>query len=235
MKKITVFFLLFSVLFAEAQLPVSMASNESPALDSAANLYFASRGQASVIYNGRIFYGYPGIIGDAFYPSAGWKKSSLLYDGSWYHNISMMYDIHKGQVVVRHPNNVSICLFSERVQKFYYDGQIFVRLNPDPGNVLNPGFYQQLSEGKITIVVAREKKIEEKIVDLTLERRFISFNTYYALKDGKYYLVKKQKTLLNLLKDQKQNIVKHLKKEKLKYKHDPEKTIMAIAEFYNQF
>jgi len=234
MKKILVFFLLFSVLFAEAQLPVSVDRNESPAIDSAANLYFAARGQASVIYSGRIFYGYPGIIGDAFYPSGGWQKGSLIYDGSRYHNIAMMYDIHKGQVVIRHPNKISICLFSERVQKFYYDGKIFVRLKPDAGNVLNPGFYQQLSEGRITVIVAREKKIEEKIVDLSLERRFISFNTYYALKEGNYYLIKKQKTLIALLKDQKQNILKHLKKEKLKYKHDPEKTITAIAEFYNQ-
>ena len=116
---------------------------------------------------------------------------------------------------------------------FYFDGQIFVRLDPGPGNGLNPGFYQQLSAGKITIIVAREKKIEEKIVDLTLERRFISFNTYYALKDGSYYLIKKQKTLLTLLKDQKQNVLKHLKKEKLKYKREVEKTIVAMAEFYN--
>jgi hypothetical protein len=197
MKKVFVFFILFPVLFSEAQFPVSMGGNQSPALDSAANLYFTSRGQSSVIYNGRIFYGYPGIIGDAFYPSDGWQKGSLLYDGTWYHTISMRFDIHKGQLVVRHPNNISICLVNERVQKFFYDGQIFVRLNPDPDNVLNTGFY-------------------------------------HALKDGKYYLVKKQKTLLNLLKDQKQNVIKHLKKENLKYKHDPEKTIMAIADYYNQ-
>ena len=80
-----------------------------------------------------------------------------------------------------------------------------------------------------------QKKIEEKIVDMTVERKFVSFNTYYVLKDGNYYLVNKQKSLLNLLKDKRQNIPKHLKKEKLKYKHDPEKTIIAIAEFYNQY
>lgn len=234
MKKILGLFLFFPVLFAAAQSPVSMSGKESPPLDSAASLYFAARGQASAIYNGRVFYGYPGISGDAFYPSRDWQRGSLLYDGSWYNDILLMYDIHRGQVLIRHPNTMSICLFNERVQKFSYDGRTFVRLNPDKDNILKSGFYQRLSEGKITIIVARQKSIEEKIVDLTFERKFISSNTYYALKDGNYYLINKQKTLLTLLKDKKQIILKHLKKEKLKYKHDTEKTIVTIAELYNQ-
>lgn len=235
MKKIFVFFLFFTGLSAEAQSGAGVSDHEPASTDSAAHLYFATLGSASAIYNGKLFYSYPGVIGDPFYPSGGWRKGSLLYDGSWYHDMPMMYDIVKDQVVSRHPNTISICLVSERVAKFYYDGQTFVRVITDRDKVLKTGFYQQLIGGKVTIIVARQKKIEEKIVDISLERRFVSVNTYYAFKDGQYYPVTRQKSLLDLLKDKRQSILKHLKKEKLKYRHDPEKTILAIAEFYNQF
>jgi hypothetical protein len=234
MKKVLGSFLFFPVLFASAQSPVSRSDNGSTAPDSAANLYFAVLGNASAIYNGRVFYGYPGIKGDAFYPSGGWQKGSVLYDGSWHHDISLMYNIHKDEVVIRHPNSMSVCPFNERVDKFYFGEYAFVRLAPDKDNVIKGGFYQQLSKGKVTIMVARQKKIEENIVDLAVERKFVSSNTYYALKDGHYYLVDKKSSLLNLLKDKRQSIMKQLKKEKLKYKHDPEKTIISMAEFYNQ-
>ena len=234
MKKGIWFFLFFPVLFSRGQSAPYMSSNSSIALDSAANLYFEGRGKELEIYNGRVFYGYPGIDGYAFYPSKDWQKGSILYDGTLYHDIFILYDICKGEVMIRHPNTIPIYLFNERVQKFYFDGQTFIRLRPDKDNVFKAGFYQVLREGKITVVVMRQKKIEEKIVDITLERKFVSSNIYYALKDGNYYLINKQKSLLNLLKDKRQNLLKHLKKEKLKYRQDAEKTIVAIAEFYNQ-
>ena len=86
----------------------------------------------------------------------------------------------------------------------------------------------------MTIFVRRYKKLEENIVDLAIERRFVGFNQYYVLKDGNYYPINKQKSLLELLKDSRQNIVQHLKQQKLRYKDNKEKAIVQIAEFYNQ-
>ena len=234
MKKVVGCFLFFPVLYTQGQSAADIDSSLSAALDSAANVYFADRSKTLPIYSGRAFYGYPGIEGHAFYPSREWQKGSILYDGTWYHDIFIMYDIYKDQVLIRHPNTISVYLFNERIQKFYYDGQTFIRLRPDKDNVLQTGFYQVLTEGKVTVIVMRQKKIDEKIVDLTVERKFVSSNVYYALKDSNYYLINNQKSLLNLLKDKRQNILKHLKKNKLKYKKNVEKTILAIAEFYNQ-
>ena len=130
MKKIFVFFLFFPVLYAEAQSPVSMGDNESPQQTVRPIYILLPWDSASAIYNGKLFYSYPGLIGDAFYPSGGWRKGSLLYDGSWYHDIPMMYDIYQGpggESVI--PILFQFACISERVQKFYYDGQTFVRLH----------------------------------------------------------------------------------------------------------
>ena len=234
MKKLTGILFLFSFLYSAGQPPESADSKLSEASENAASLYFARQGETLSIHNGRIFYGYPGILGYAFYPEPVMQKGSLLYDGTWYHDISLIYDICKDEIVTRHPNSALVRLFSERVLQFYFQGQTFVRLNHDTDNVVKNGIYQRLVEGNVTIFARRQKKIEEQIKDDKLERKFIFSSQYYVLKDGRYHVINKQKSLLDLLKDGRQIIVQYLKTHQLRYKTDKEKTIIQIAGFYNQ-
>lgn len=227
---------LFLFLFYSAASQPTSSPNKksSEASVNAAGLYFTNQAEALAIHDGRVFYGYPGMIGHAFYPEPVMQIGSLLYDGTWYHDVSFIYDIFKEEVVTLHPNSALIRLFTDRVQQFYFQGHTFVHLTADKDRVIKSGLYQRLADGKITIYASRHKVIEEKIVDVKLERRFIFSTRYYILKDGSYYEINKQKPLLNLLKDSKQSIVQHLKLQKLKFKTDKEKTIVEIADFYNQ-
>ncbi len=235
MRKLLAFPFLFFCYYASGQSLEPADGKLAEAYDSAAVSYFANQSRTLAIYNGRVFYGYPGMLGHAFYPDeTSWQTGSILYDDTWYHAIRLMYDIHKDEVLILQPNNIPIRLFSERVQKFYYQDMTFVHLVRDKDNVIKSGFYQRLTEGNVTILVKRIKKIDEKIEGYEVERKFIPADQYYVLKDGSYHVIGKQKSLVNLLKDNKQNIPQYLKQQKLKYKTNKEKTIVAIAEFYNQ-
>jgi hypothetical protein len=234
MKKLAGFLFLFSSFYAIGQPLDSVIRKLSEVSGYAASLYFASQAETLPIHNGRIFYGYPGMMGHPFYPVPAMQNSSLLYDGTWYHNVSLIYDVCKDEIITLHPNTSLIRLFSERVQQFYFQGYTFLYLSPDKDHVNKSGFYQLLAEGNVNIYARRRKIIEEKIVDVKLERKFVFSTQYYILKDSIYYEINKQKSLLNLLKDSKQSIIQHLKLQKLKFKTDKEKTIIEIAEFYNQ-
>ena len=234
MKKLLVFLFLFSFFYTKGQSLDSGNTKHSEASDSAANFYFVNQRETLAIHNGRVFYGYPGMVNHAFYPEAGWQNGSLLYDGIWYHDISFRYDIYKDELVILHPNNTPVRLFSDRVQEFYFQGQNFVRLSQDKDNIIKSGFYQRLTNGAVTIFARRHKKIEENIVGLAIERKFVSSNRYYVLKDGRYHIINKQKSLLDLLKDNRQNILQHLSQQKLRYKDNKEKAIVEIAKFHNQ-
>lgn len=235
MRKLPAFLSLFLFYYASGQSLGPEDTKLADAYDSAAVSYFTNQNRTLAIHNGRIFYGYPGMLGHAFYPDEiNWQNGSVLYDDTWYHNISLMYDIYKEEVLILHPNNMPIRIFSERVQKFYYKDKVFVRLNADKDFIIKSGFYQRLVEGNVTILVRRSKRIEEKIEGMVIERRFLSSDQYYVLKDGNYHVIHKQKSLLNLLKDSKQNITQHLKQQKLRYKTNKEETIVEIAKFYNQ-
>lgn len=230
MRKLTVFFFLLPFI-TRAQL--SSVAGNSPA-DSLAALYFANQKETLAIHNGRIFYGYPEVVGEAFYPSTGFQKASLLFDGTWYHDVSIMYDTYLDDIILVHPSLTVIRLFSERVEQFSFDGLNFIRLNADKDHVLKPGFYQRLVEGNATILVHRSKKIEENIVDMRVERKFVSATRYFILKDGVYHPIYRQKFLFDILKVNRQAIVKHLKSQGIRYKDDQEKAIIAIAQYFNQ-
>jgi hypothetical protein len=234
MKKIVLPLFLFSFLYAAGQTLNSTGSATPGALDSVANVYYASQDKTLAIYNGRIFYGYPSIQEHAFYPENGWQTGSILYDGTWYHNISLMYDTHKEEVIVFHPSSVFIRLYSERVQEFNFSGIYFVRLLAGSNKILKPGFYQRLAIGDVTLFARRNKKIDEKIEGLAIERKFVASDQFFALKDGSYKRINNKKSLLNLVKDRRQNVMKHLRQKGLLYRRDKEKTIVETAEFYNQ-
>ena len=235
MREVLAFLFLFFFYHTSGQLLKPEDGKLPEAYDSAAVSYFTNQSRTLAIHNGRVFYGYPGMLNYAFYPDeTNWQKGSIQYDDTWYHNVSFMYDIFKDEVVILHPNTIPLRLVSGRIQKFSYQDKDFVRLSPDKGNIIKSGFYQRLVEGDATIWVKRSKRIEEKIEGNEIERRFIPADQYFVLKDGNYHVIKKQKTLVGLLKDNKQNIPQYLKQQKLKYKTDKEKTIAAIAKFYNQ-
>jgi hypothetical protein len=234
MKILPAALLLFSFYSAASQPLRSIDKKTSEATDNAAGLYFTSQTETLAIYNGRIFYGYPGMTGHPFYPATEMQKGSILYDGTWYHDVSFIYDIFKDEVVSRYLNSALIRLFSERVQQFYFQGETFVYLIPDNEHVIKSGFYQRLADGKVTVYARRLKTIEEKIDDVKLERKFIFSTQYFILMDGSYHEINKQNSLLNLLKDNRQSIIQHLKTKELKFKRDKEKTIIEIADFYNQ-
>jgi hypothetical protein len=234
MKRVISTLFFFSLLYASGQSLDTTVNLMLKTPDSISNLYLTSQKESLPVYSGRVYYPQMLTIGHAFVFSEDWRKGTICYDGICYHDISFKYDVHHQELVVMSPKSASVRLFSERIQRFNFSDSIFVRHSPDQDQVLKAGFYRQLETGSITILVHYQKIIQEKIVQVTLERSFISLNSYYALKGGKYYLINSKKSLLSLFGDKRQAVTRHLKQQKVKYKHDKEKAIVLAAKFYNQ-
>lgn len=230
MRKLTAIFLLLLAGTARSQDHVAAPA----ATDSAVQFYFRTLGETWPIHNGRVFYGYPGHVEHAFFPSNGWQKGSVHYDGVWYNDISLMYDAYMDEVIILHPSSTPIRLVSDRVLEFHYLGLSFVRLEFDNNSSMRTGFYEKLTEGPVTIFVKRTKKIEENIVDLTLEKKFVTAYQFYALKDSVFHSIQKQKSLLEIMKDKRQAVVHHLKQQNIKFRKEKEKAILEMARIYNQ-
>jgi hypothetical protein len=236
MRKLTVIFFFFPFTASLAQSVDAPANNFSTRQDSLLNTYYSLRDSMS-LYNGRQFYGYPASIeGFAFFGSNDMAYGSVLYNNVWYHRIGLFYDIYKDELIVRHPPpfEVNVILYGENISQFILDGQTFVYVARDKNNVMDNGFYQQLTAGNATILVKRKKLLEEKINGVTLDVRFITKNHFFILKDGVYHSIKREDDLMSVLKDRRQELYQYKSSMHLRYKSNPELFIMSITNYYNQ-
>ena len=211
MRKLTVIFFFFPFTASLAQSVDAPTNNFSTRQDSLLNTYYSLRDSMS-LYNGRQFYGYPASIeGFAFFGSNDMAHGSVLYNNVWYHHVGLFYDIYKDEVIVRHPPpfEVNVILYGENISQFILDGQIFVYVPKDKNNVMDNGFYQQLTAGNATVLVKRKKLLEEKINGLTLEAKFITKNHFFILKDGVYHSIKREDDLMSVLKDRRQELYQY--------------------------
>lgn len=234
MRKLTTISLLLLCIYESKAQGDSSAPLEA-AKDSMISLYYTDQHKILPLYNGRQFNGYSNLIeGYAYYLTNDWQTGSIRYEGMWFHDIPIMYDSYKDEVIVRSPQGFPFILFSQRVQEFSFAGKNFVRLEADSNRVISPGFYQRVVSGKLTMYAKRSKQLEEKIEGLVVERKFLPNERYFLLKDGLYYSIDKQKSLLDVVRDRRQEMQDHLKQQGIRFKNTPETAIIKVAEFYNQ-
>jgi hypothetical protein len=231
-------FFLFVVYNLQGQpYPAGSAVTDSSA-EYAKQIYHAQRGEESALYNGINHEGYSrSIEGHAYFESADWQRGSVVYDHILYENIMMKYDLFKDQLIVtsRETGGMFITLFSPRVQQFSFPAYHFIRIDKTSGSFsLSPGFYQQLVQGKLIAYAKRIKTISERIEDRTFYQKFEETAKYYLFKDGNYYPVKNEGDILTVVRDRRKEVQQFLSGKNLKYRKNPEGTITAAAQFYNQ-
>jgi hypothetical protein len=226
------FFLCITAKICTAQTTSDGESVYRAAIQNTIERYHRSRNGDAAIYNGMAHLGYlPSIKGTAYFQSANWQTGTVVYNQMEYNNITLKYDEVADQVVVRQPTSSYILsLFSPRVQRFSLGSAQFIYLNDG----VPTGFYQLLERGKMTILAKRTKVINETISGIELERNFDSSTKFYALTNGTYYPIEKQKSILALLKDQRKKIQQHLKSKGIKFKSNPEMASLEMAAYYNE-
>lgn len=210
-------------------------SQTDSALFEAAFIIQSPEEVSEMIYNGREHVGYHSSIkGNPYYQSTDWQKGSLVLQAVSFSEVLLKYDLVADEVILRHPNGFSsVTLFTPRIQSFTLGNKVFVNL-PGNGSGFKTGIYEQLAKGTITLYAKRSKRIDEAMVIDAKERTFIEVNAYYVLKEGKYYLIKKQKALLELMGDKRREVDAWIQTQGIGFKANPEVAFTQIVAYYNQ-
>lgn len=187
------------------------------------------------IYNGREHIDYLPATGSPYYLNNEWQKGSITYNGIDYPSVWLKYDVVKQEVIVRHLNGVTgVTLFTPRVQRFDVSGKNFVRVAEKDSLALQPGIYEEVQKGKMSLYILRSKFLLETATAYGMEREFLKNENYFFLKDGIAFKIVRQKDFWPLVKDKKKEIRTDLKKKQLKYKRNREATLTEIATYYNE-
>lgn len=213
--------------------------NQDPAFSNA-NQFFASaiKDQAR-LYNGREYNFYFGFEGLAYFQARAFdEKGSIVFDGVKFDQVPLLLDLFKQKLVTMLPNHVAkLELSSEKISSFTLYDHHFINTQftvANNKNVLISGFIDQLYIGKCKILVKREKKVHETSNMQGLKKFFVDKSSYFLEKQGKVYQFASEKSLLVLLADKKNEMKRYLKENNIKFKNDPERTMVMIVAYYDK-
>jgi len=181
-------------------------------------LYYTALGEQAQIYNGNEYIEYAFTLqeGHPFFKSSVFTNADIYFDGMLFLGVPMLYDLIKDQVVILDfHNQYKINLPANKIQQFILSDHVFVRIVH-------------------RLFAKRGKEIIEKRGSNAIDNVVNSTNAYYVMKKDIYYRFKNERSLLKILNDKKKEIQQYLKKNRVRYKDDPERTMIMAIEYYNR-
>jgi hypothetical protein len=167
-----------------------------------------------------------------FFGSDDWVFGTVNYDGEFYDNVPLLYDITADKVVTENYYNADqIALVNEKLNAFTIGKHTFAKISHK--TLPRSGFYQVLYDGESQVVVRRQKVIREKIVSQTIEIEFDPRYRYFLYKNGAYFQVRTKASVLRVLNDEKTALRQFISRQKIRFKHSPETALQLVAAHYD--
>jgi hypothetical protein len=242
MKKQVVFLAICSCFFLfNASVLAQDAANDTSfyrkSLSSARALYMKNIGANSYLYNGGAYEHYWNrVIGHPFFITDQFQQGTLYYDGTFYENVPLVYDMFRDELVSKNfSKTIDQKILSEKIRYFTIGNASFIRIVADSvnGASLTTGFYEKLYDGSVAVLEKHEKKIERSLKAEENSSKFTQYDRFYIAKDGKYYSVETEGDLVGIFKDQKTEIRKFLNRKDIRFKKDKARTMIQVAAFYD--
>jgi hypothetical protein len=240
--RLTVF--LIALLFLSGSAP--LAFSQSAPADSAllqqsiqqvSNRYRTEMHLHSHLYNGSEYVDYDNYIdGHQYFESDELEDGVVHYDGALYQGVPLLYDVRLDQVITENlAGPLRIRLVSEKVRYFTLLNHTFVRIVADStqqGGV-RTGFYDQLYDGNVQVLAKRVKLIHEQVSSGRVEKHFYGRDRHFIRKAGQFYPVKRKSSVLRVFDDRKKELQKFLREQKIRFKQNPEATMVQLARQYD--
>jgi hypothetical protein len=202
------------------------------------SLYYNAIGENAHIYTGyEYFTPDRNIKGSPYFLSDGPVPSRLIYDDSYYQDIPVLFDIARDELVVnRLGQNFKISLVNDKLMSFTVRNHEFIRISRDSahGIELESGFYDKMYAGKTIVLVKRKRRLQETLIYNSAVYEYKDDYKYYVISAGQLVQVDSKSSVLDLFKSKKAEIKSFLRKNKLNFKSDFEKALVATSAYYDQ-
>jgi len=217
---------------------LSVDSTASSGVKNALALYNQSLTDQLHLYNGREYKDYVQAfeVGQPYFLQPAWSTGTINYDGNTYKDVSMLYNVITDEVIIRNYNAVSkIQLQKQKIKSFSFLGHSFFNILKDSllTSNLDPGFYDVLATGGITLLAKRTKNMQTDIRQ-KVEYKIYSKDHFYLKKDNTYIPIRTKKTFLEQLGDKKKEMQKYMRQNKFRFRADKENVMTKVVKYYNQ-
>jgi hypothetical protein len=227
--------------------------------DSAANgqfgMLFASAVRAGLGPDSRLYNGHEYVRngtnakGSPYFDMDSLQTATLTYDGVFYREIGLEYDLVTDEVIIRNfSGNALISLIRGKISDFTIGVHVFRYIAPDkttaaqpptgvqpPAGVQPPtGFYEELySAGTLTLLARREKKLTFPSSN-DVQPKYDQTNAYFLRIDHRFYKIDSKSSLLETLKDKAAPLKKYIRQNKIRFKRHLENALIQTIGYYMQ-
>ncbi|MBD2723455.1 hypothetical protein [Hymenobacter armeniacus] len=164
------------------------------------------------------------------------KPGGVQYNGQYFANQQLTYDVVLDQVVLRLPASpLQLRLLNEKVEHFTIGGHYFVRYVADSvkGENIRTGYYEVLNEGRTQLLARRAKRKQENIAQRQITVKFLPAERLFLKKGGVFFLVKSKRAALKVLADKNKEVQQYLRDQKLGFKRAQfETSLRRLTDYY---
>jgi hypothetical protein len=186
------------------------------------------------IYNGSQYAAYQSQKDEhPYFLSDDWANGSILYDGEWFHNMPMLFDIEKNQVIVSYYfKGIKMQLNSQRVAEFEFQGHRFINYKPIDSIGIGGGFYEVLYTGKTKILALHSKKFIEEISGTDLTLRFKETTQYFLFHNNRFVKTGTKQAVLAALNSRKKELKAYMRRNRL-FISEKENSLIRVVEYFD--
>lgn len=231
---VTALVLCFSGVYAQNITPDSALY--SNAAGRAVDFFNTAIADESEIYNGAVYEFTPRATkGSVYLDDKNFCTPSLIrYNGTAYKNIPLMYDVFHDEMVVYSPSAVYFILHQEKLTDVYLTVHHFIYVDAANGADIKSGYYDELYDGKTTVLVKLIKVPHSSVTQTSVEVIYSDESEIYLKKGGKFMQVDSKGSVLGVLKDRKKELSQFLSSNKIKFNRDKEGSVARLARYYDQ-
>ena len=194
--------------------------------DNTIKKYFDFTRSQSLIYTGAAFTSYDAsTITHPYFIKDSLTNGAVRYDGVWYEDIPLLYDIFNDKLIVCNTNGNYLCPSPEKIERFLLAGHTFIQTPK--------GYYDLLATGKLTIEAKRQKVVEEFNSTVDVKRTTVQRDYFFAVIGGKYSPLNNIRSLIDLMGEKKETVRQYLRQQRIDTRKDKELALIKAADYYN--
>ncbi len=189
-----------------------------------------------ILYNGIVWRDLnTKIKGDPFLYSNMFLPGSVQINDKSFQNVGLKYDIYNDELLIITDQSGIIQLNKEMIDSFIINFETidhrFLNIEPDSSNIM-AGYVEVFKEKNTTLYIKHIKEIVSTTEGKTI-KSFLQSQRYYVLKENRIYKINRNKDLIVLLGDKKQEIRSFIKTNKIHVTGKIQENILPVLKFYD--
>lgn len=170
-----------------------------------------------------------------YFNSFDYVKGSVTYNGQYYVNVFLKYDLLDDNLLTRSDDNLSIFnvnLIPEFVASFSIYNHNFIRLSNTNLGLSGNGYLEAAYIGnELELYIKHTKKKKEKPLKSGIQYKFSAADFYVLKSNGNYSIINSEKGLVKLLPEKKEQISNFYKSNKALYKSNPDGFMTKLIQY----